>query len=76
MAKSPDEDEGATFNADWMVGFQEWVQRQSILGLAPTFGDVPREETITAQNGAIYSVDDEGLPTFTAGGGIADIEFA
>lgn len=64
MAKSPDEDEGATFNADWMVGFQEWVQRQSILGLAPTFGDLPREEAITAQNGAIYSVDDEGTALY------------
>ena len=64
MAKAPDEDNGATFNADWLMSFQEWLQEQSILGLAPTFGDRPKEETITAQNGAIYSVDDEGTALY------------
>lgn len=64
MAKSPDEDDGASFNQDWVMKFQQWVQRQSMLGLAPTFGDVPREETLTAQNGAIYSTDDEGTALY------------
>lgn len=64
MAKAPDEDVGATLNADWVMAFQQWVQRQSMLGLAPTFGDVPREETLRAQNGAIYSADDEGTALY------------
>lgn len=64
LAKAPDEDAGATINADWVMGFQQWVQRQSMLGLAPTFGDVPRDETLRAQNGAIYAADDEGTALY------------
>ncbi len=64
MAKSPDEDAGATFNASWLMGFQEWVQEQSILGLAPAFGDDPRKERITAQNGALYAAEDEGTAIY------------
>lgn len=62
--KSPDEDEGATYNAEWLLGFQEWVQEQSVTGAAPTFGDQPRRERITAQNGAIYSAEDEGTAMY------------
>lgn len=64
LAKSPNEDEGATINADWLMDFQEWMQEQSITGNAPVFGDRPREEQITAQNGAIYSADDEGTAIY------------
>jgi hypothetical protein len=46
------------------MAFQEWVQEQSVLGLAPTFGDDPRMERITAQNGAIYSADAEGAAVY------------
>lgn len=64
LEKSPDEDEGATINAEWQIGFQRWVQEQSIRGLAPAFGDDPRTERITAQNGAIYSADGEGTAVY------------
>ena len=62
--KSPGDDVGATENADWVMGFQEWVQKQSISGNAPTFGDEPRSETITAQNGVLYSADEEGTAMY------------
>lgn len=64
LPKAPGEDEGATLNAEWVAAFQEWVQEQSVLGLAPTFGDEPWTERITAQSGAIYSVDDEGTAIY------------
>lgn len=62
--KAPGDDTGATINADWIMTFQEWAQEQSILGLAPVFGDVPREERIMAQNGVLYSSTDEGQATY------------
>lgn len=62
--KSPDEDFGATVNAEWVMGFQEWIQEQSVRGDAPTFGDEPRDELITAQNGAIYSAEGEGTAIY------------
>lgn len=64
FAKSPDEDEGATLNAEWLESFQLWVQRKSALREAPTFGDYPQNETMVAQNGAIYAVDDEGTALY------------
>lgn len=62
--KSPGDDVGAAENADWVMDFQEWVQKQSITGAAPTFGDEPRSETITAQNGVLYSADEEGTAMY------------
>lgn len=62
--KAPGDDMGATVNANWVMDFQEWVQAQSVLGLAPVFGDVPRQEKIAAQNGVLYSAEDEGLATY------------
>lgn len=62
--KAPGDDTGAAINADWVMDFQEWVQEQSALGLAPVFGDVPQEERITAQNGVMYAANDEGLATY------------
>ena len=64
LAKAPGDDEGAEMNAEWQAGFQEWVQGQSAMGLAPAFGDEPRTERITAQNGAIYSADEEGTALY------------
>lgn len=64
LEKAPNEDEGATYNADWVMSFQEWVQEQSVLGRAPMFGDTPSAERITAQNGAIYSAEDEGTALY------------
>lgn len=62
--KSPDEDEGATYNAEWLIAFQNWVQQQSVSGNAPTFGDEPHTEQITAQNGTIYSAEEEGTALY------------
>jgi len=64
FGKAPGDDTGATINADWIMGFQEWVQAQSITGAAPVFGDVPRDERIVAQNGVLYDATDEGLATY------------
>ena len=60
FAKAAGDSEGAEVNAQWVLGFQEWVQAQSVLGLAPAFGDDPRAEKITAQNGALFDTA-EGL---------------
>ena len=46
------------------MDFQEWVQQQSALGLAPIFGDAPGKERITAQNGVLYEADEEGTATY------------
>lgn len=62
--KAPGDDAGAAVNADWVMDFQEWVQEQSVRSLAPSFGDEPRQERITAQNGVLYSAQDEGLATY------------
>lgn len=62
--KAPGDGEGAEFNADWVMGFQEWVQEQSVRGLAPKFGDGSGPEDITAQNGVLYDAEAEGLATY------------
>lgn len=62
--KAPGDDVGATINAGWVMDFQEWVQAQSALGLAPVFGDDPRMESITAQNGVLYEAESEGTATY------------
>lgn len=63
--KSPGDDAGASVNADWVMGFQEWVQEQSITGKAPTFGDRARDERIIAQNGMLYDSDKEGTALYS-----------
>lgn len=63
FAKAPGDGAGAAINADWVMDFQTWVQAQSVQGLAPVFGDVPRAERITAQNGVLYETD-EGAGTY------------
>jgi hypothetical protein len=62
--KAPGDDAGATINADWIMAFQEWVQEQSATGQSPAFGDIPREERITAQNGVLYDANEEGIATY------------
>ncbi|MBR4290676.1 MAG: hypothetical protein IKT52_08565 [Oscillospiraceae bacterium] len=64
FAKSTDDDEGSTQNADWLMDLQEWVQEQSVLGVAPRFGDEPAAERIQAQNGSIYGADEEGTAIY------------
>lgn len=58
------DDIASTDNADWLMDFQRWIQEQSILGLAPAFGDDPRKERIIAQNGTLYQADDEGTAMY------------
>ncbi len=60
FSKPKGDDSAASVNADWVMDFQRWVQEQSVRGLAPTFGDVPREERMLAQNGVLYDVDKDG----------------
>ena len=64
FAKAPGDDTLAAENAEWLMDFQHWAQRQSVLGLAPTFGDEPEKERISAQNGALYAADAEGTATY------------
>jgi hypothetical protein len=40
------------------------VQEQSVLHLAPAFGDVPHTERVEAKNGEIYSADQEGVAIY------------
>lgn len=61
---APGDGERAAVNADWVMDFQEWVQAQSVRGLAPAFGDVPRQERIIAQNGVLYDAQAEGTATY------------
>lgn len=63
--KSPDDDAGATENAEFLLGFQQWVQDQSIRRLVPTFGDDPKSETIKAQNGELTYDDLDGTGYYT-----------
>lgn len=65
FSKSPGDDAGALINADWVMDFQRWVQEQSVRHLAPTFGNTDlRNETMSAQNGALFESDDEGLAMY------------
>lgn len=64
FAKSTEDDEGSTQNADWLMDLQEWVQEQSVTGTAPRFGDEPITEKIQAQNGSIYGADEEGTAIY------------
>ena len=64
FTKSPFDDEGSNFNAEFVMDFQKWVQSQSAQGLAPTFGDRPNRERIMASNGALYAADEEGTGTY------------
>ena len=61
LEKAPGDDTGAAENAAWVMGLQEWVQRQSVLGLAPRFGSGTAPEVIRAENGTLYEVDGEEI---------------
>ena len=47
-------------NAACLLDFQNWVREQSVMGLAPRFGDVPAGERVWTEKGGL-----------TAGGRIA-----
>lgn len=65
LAKSPEDDKGATDNADWLLDLQKWIQEQSIRKQAPIFGDDPETETISAQNGKVDAADEEGTGVYS-----------
>lgn len=65
LLKAPEDDAGATDNANWVMGFQNWVQEQSIRKLVPTFGDRPKQETVRAQNGQLSYADLDGTGIYT-----------
>ena len=65
LAKSPEDDAGATENADWLLEFQRWIQEQSVRRNVPVFGDVPQSETISAQNGKVEAADEEGTGIYS-----------
>lgn len=64
FSKAPGLDTDAIYNQEWLSDFQSWVQEQSAKGFAPAFGDEPKTEVITAQNGVLYDATDEGLATY------------
>lgn len=46
-------------NAQWVYDFQQWVQAQSVMGLAPSFGNIDaRQEIIKAENGVLFEMND------------------
>lgn len=63
--KPPGDDVAAGINAGWVMGLQQWVQEQSVTGKAPVFGDEPRSERISAQNGILYDADAEGTALYS-----------
>lgn len=40
-------------NATCLLDFQNWVREQSVMGLAPKFGDVPAGERVWAEKGGL-----------------------
>lgn len=63
LPKAQEEDGTATANAQWLMDFQQWVQRQS--GAAPVLGDVPEEERFVAQQGKLEEVKGEGTAVYS-----------
>ncbi len=52
-------------HSEWLLLLQNWIQQQSIAGLAPCFGDVPEKESICAQKGRLRSADQVGTGKYT-----------
>lgn len=51
--------------ARWISRFQDWVQLQDMMGLAPHFGDDPKAERIIAHSGKLHSTDRVGTVRYT-----------
>ena len=51
-------------NARWLLDFQQWVQQQSVAGLAPKFGDVAADEQIRAEKGQLREASQAGTGTY------------
>ena len=54
-------------DAQWLMAFQEWVQQQSLLVLAPPFGDAPARERIRAERGGLKGASQTGTGVYTVG---------
>lgn len=51
-------------DALWLMAFQNWVQEQSLLGLAPAFGDEPAREQIRAEKGRLKEGSQTGTGVY------------
>lgn len=58
-----DADDG-TDNAQWLLELQNWIQEQSVRGLAPVFGS--RTVAIRAGKGTLKNADPEGRGLYSA----------
>lgn len=47
-------------SSGFLEDFTAWIEEQSFAGTAPIFGDNPAEEYITAQNGMLFQLSDNG----------------
>lgn len=56
------DDREAAQNAQWVLGFQEWVREQDLLGLAPKFG---QDQVVRAQEGRLERADVEGTAVYS-----------
>ncbi len=52
-------------NARWLLQLQGWIGQQSMLGLAPVFGDVPNRERILAEKGRLADAKQTGTARYT-----------
>ncbi len=50
--------------AEWLLDFQQWVQRESAQGRAPAFGDVPSKERLCAHSGRLESDSKNGVARY------------
>jgi len=57
--------DGSAEDASWLLDFQNWVQSQSALGLAPSFGDISHLERMQAQKGTLRDRGQTGLYAVT-----------
>lgn len=62
--KSAEDDVAAKINADWLMGFQRWVQEQNARRLVPNFGNTQTSARASAQNGQFFSVDGCGTAIY------------
>lgn len=54
----------AALSLEWVAEFQEWIQDQSIRGMAPVFGDEPQREKIMIPNGMFFKAENADALTY------------
>jgi hypothetical protein len=65
FTKAPGDDIGAKINAEALAALQTWAQAQSVMRLAPTFGNTGEREQITVSNGILEEAADEGIARYS-----------